>query len=83
MNRAEIPQTDSIQALAEFWDTHDLTDFEAQLETVTEPVFDRDAVVQIHLQPADVATVKQVAQARGMDYTDLIQQWVVEKIRTA
>ena len=45
MNRAEIPQTDSIQALAEFWDTHDLTDFEVQLETVTEPVFDRDAVV--------------------------------------
>jgi hypothetical protein len=32
MNLEKIPQTDSIQELAEFWDTHDLTDFEEQLE---------------------------------------------------
>jgi len=30
---------DSIEKLAEFWDTHDLTDFEDELEEVTEPVF--------------------------------------------
>jgi hypothetical protein len=28
MNIEKIPQTDSIQELAEFWDTHDLTDYE-------------------------------------------------------
>ena len=36
-----IPQTDSIQELAHFSDTHDLTDLEGQLEEVTEPVFER------------------------------------------
>ncbi len=36
-----LPQTDSIQELAKFWDTHDLTDFENDLEEVTEPVFER------------------------------------------
>ena len=40
MNRRKIPQTDSIQELAHFWDTHDLTDFEAELEEVSEPVFE-------------------------------------------
>ncbi len=34
MNRANIPQTDSIHELADFWDTHDLTDFENELEII-------------------------------------------------
>lgn len=46
MNRTNIPQTDSIQELADFWDTHNLTDFEDELEEVTEPVFDTSASVQ-------------------------------------
>ena len=40
MRSAELPKTDSIEDLARFWDTHDLTDFEDQLEEVTEPVFE-------------------------------------------
>lgn len=31
MNGNKILQTDSIQELADFWDTHDLTDFDAEL----------------------------------------------------
>ena len=34
-----IPNTDSIEELARFWDSHDLTDFENQMEEVSEPVF--------------------------------------------
>ena len=41
-NRERLPQTDSIQELAKFWDTHDLTDFEDELEEVSERAFDRD-----------------------------------------
>ncbi len=40
MNRTKMPQTDSIQKLAHFWDTHDLTDFEDEFEEVNEPVFE-------------------------------------------
>ena len=83
MNLKKIPQTDSIQELAQFWDTHDLTDFEEQLEEVTEPVFGREAVVQIHLQPLEVEAVKKVAKSRGIDYTDLIREWVLERVSTA
>ena len=46
MNPTNIPQTDSIQELADFWDTHDLTDFEDELEEVTEPVFDNSVSVR-------------------------------------
>ena len=39
MKKSNLPKTDSIEKLARFWDTHNLTDFEDQLEEVTEPVF--------------------------------------------
>lgn len=41
MKKRKLPKTDSIQELAEFWDTHDLTDFEDELEEVHEPIFQR------------------------------------------
>jgi hypothetical protein len=42
----KIPETDSVEELARFWDTHDLTDFEDELEEVSEPVFDWGSDVQ-------------------------------------
>jgi hypothetical protein len=36
-----LPTTDSIQELAAFWQHHDVTDFESELEEVTEPVCQR------------------------------------------
>jgi hypothetical protein len=45
MKKVKLPKTDSIQKLAEFWDTHELTDFEDELEEVTKPVFVRAARV--------------------------------------
>jgi predicted DNA binding CopG/RHH family protein len=83
MNIERIPQTDSIQELAQFWDTHDLSDFEEQLEEVTEPIFIREALVQIRLRSQEVEAVKKVAKSRGINYTDLIREWVLEKVRTA
>ena len=40
MKREKLPQIDSIEELAHFWDTHDLTTFEDDLEEVVEPVFE-------------------------------------------
>lgn len=83
MSTQKIPQTDSVQELAQFWDAHDLTDFEDQLEEITEPVFEREAVVRVRLQPKEVEAVKEVARLRGIDYLDLIREWVLEKVHTA
>ena len=53
MRNQRIPETDSIEELAAFWDTHDLTDFEDQLEEVQEPVFVRakPSIVEMSLKP--------------------------------
>ena len=81
MNRLEIPETDSIEELARFWDTHDLTDFEDQLEEVPEPVFERgiESII-VPLQPQEVEAVKRIAESKGIEYADLIRGWVLEKL---
>ena len=56
MNTNKIPHSDSIQELAQFWDTHDVTDFEGELEEVAEPVFERETAImtQNKWRPASV-----------------------------
>ena len=81
MNSPKIPQTDSIEELARFWETHDLTDFEDELEEVTEPVFERTTVVQVHLQPQEIEAVKGMAATKGIGSEELIREWILERIQ--
>ena len=76
MKPKRIPQTDSIQELAEFWDTHDLTEFEDELEEVQDPVFQPG--VTVPLTPRDATTVNAIAKARGISPRALIQEWISE-----
>jgi hypothetical protein len=81
--KARIPDTDSIEELARFWDTHDATDFEDEFEEVTEPVFERKAgtVMVVRLEPQEVEAVQKIARSRGLDNTALLREWVQEKLR--
>lgn len=81
MKTRKLPQTDSIEELARFWDTHDLTEFEDQLEEVTEPVFERQTVISLHLEAAEAQAVKEIAKAKGVAEMELIHQWVLDRIR--
>ena len=83
MNSPKIPQTDSIEELARFWDTHDLTEFEDELEEVTEPVFERTTLVQVHLQPQEIEAVKAMAVTKGIGSEELIREWILERIQNS
>ena len=80
MTTQKLPQTDSIQELAQFWDTHDLADFEDDLEEVTEPIFERATTVTLRLESSEAEAVKRMAAYQGVSDTDLIRQWVLERI---
>ena len=85
MNSQRIPDTDSIEQLSTFWDTHDLTDFENQLEEVPTPAFARrkEATVAIALTPKEAQTLRRLAQFEGVQDTKLVRNWVREKLRQA
>jgi hypothetical protein len=80
MKKSRLPKTDSIKKLAEFWDRHDLTEFDEELEEVTEPVFVRGTAIRVPLEPRELETVEQMAQAKGVSREELIHTWVRQKL---
>ena len=80
MKTQHLPKTDSIQELAQFWDTHDLTDFEDELEEVTDRVFEPSTVIPLNLESDEAEAVRRIAEAKGIADAELIRGWVREKI---
>ena len=81
MKRNKILRTDSIQDLARFWDSHDLTDYEDELEEVKEQVFERKMGVRVPLGAKEAEAVKHLAESEGMVPGDLIGKWVRERVQ--
>jgi len=84
MKKQKLPHFDSIDELAQFWDTHDLADFEDELEEVTEPLFienGQQSVVKFYLQSQESAILDQLAQSRGIRQEILVREWVLEKLQ--
>ena len=81
----KLLRTDSIAELAKFWDTHDLTEFEAELEVVDGKVFGRraKAVVSVPFLAKEKAAVRRIARARGVREAELVREWVLERLHTS
>ena len=77
----KLPQTDSIEKMAEFWDSHDVTDFEEELEEVADPVFQSKTVVKVPLDSQQAELARQLAAAKGITLPNLIQQWVRDRVQ--
>jgi hypothetical protein len=80
MKKSKLPKTDSIQELAEFWDSHDLTDFEDELEEVPKPIFVRGAAIKVPLESREVKAIEQMARAKGVSREELVRAWVLQKL---
>jgi predicted DNA binding CopG/RHH family protein len=84
VNRQTLPDTDSIEELARFWDEHDVTEFEEDLEEVPGLVFARRTHdICVSLDSEDLIAVKRIAESRGVEYRTLVREWVLEKIQTS
>lgn len=80
MDRTKIPQIDSVQELARFWDTHDLTDFKDELEKVPEPVFELLTELTVPLEPKELEALNALAKAYNTSPVNLVREWVLEHI---
>ena len=82
MRRQKLPNTDSVQELARFWDTHDLTDFEGELEEAAEPVFVRakGTSLSIALQTTEAQHLQKIARSKGVKETTVLRQWILERL---
>jgi len=80
---SKLPQFASEQEEAEFWATHDSTEYLDDTEPVDVTFVDaRPPKKQISLRlDADViAELKAVARSKGIGYQTLIRMWVMERL---
>ena len=80
MKTSKLSRTNRFCRFARFWETHDLTDFEDELEEVTEPAFSSDDSIRLHLQSRDAKAVRRLAESKGVSQAELIRQWVLQKL---
>ena len=82
MKRCKLPDTDSIEELAEFWDTHDLTDFQQDLQEVEGLVFVRanGMGLSVELRPTEARQLKKIARSQGIKETTVLRRWIVERL---
>ncbi|HET6251986.1 MAG TPA: CopG family antitoxin [Tepidisphaeraceae bacterium] len=73
MKNSKLPKADSIEKLARFWDTHDLTDFEHKLEELAEPAFVRDTAIKVHLESPEAQAVARLAREEGVSQEEVIR----------
>jgi hypothetical protein len=81
-NRDPIPNTNSIKELAEFWDTHDFTDYEDEFEEVKEKVFVRKPSLKVSLDEDEMNALASIAKDKGLEATALVRLWIQEHIRS-
>ncbi len=81
MTKSKLPKSDSIKKLGQFWDSHDLMDFEDELEEVAEPVFVRGTAIKVPLEEHEAEAVERMARAKGISRESLIRTWVLQKVK--
>lgn len=75
-----LSKSRTIEQLAEFWDTHDATDFDDQTHEV-EVRFALDRRYHyVAIDPDLLASLRQKAQARGLTTESLINLWLQERL---
>jgi hypothetical protein len=75
-----IPDFEGHEEEAEYWDTHDSTDFEWEpVEmTVSRPL---KMTYTIRLEPQTVEQMREIAAGMGVGPTTLARMWILEKLR--
>lgn len=80
---ASISQARSLEELAEFWDTHDATDFDAQTHEVSLEFDLRSRRHYLAIDPEVLTRLREAATARGLSAESLANLWLQERLLTS
>lgn len=78
--KKHIPDFESYEEEAEYWETHDSTEFEWEpVEmTVSQPL---EVTYAIRLEPQTIEKMREIAASMGIGPTTLARMWILEKLR--
>jgi predicted DNA binding CopG/RHH family protein len=81
-----IPRFKSVEEEAAFWDTHDLTEFEDELEVVTDVRFVKAGArgakkaITVRLEEDTLEALTQAAREKGVGSSTLVRMWIREHL---
>jgi len=80
----KIPKFKNIQEEAEFWDTHDFTDYTDGFKPV-EVRFAKNLSegITVRLDSWSLSRLRSLADHRGLGPTTLARMWILEQLRKA
>jgi predicted DNA-binding ribbon-helix-helix protein len=80
--KMKIPEFKTIEEMARFWDSHDITDFEDQLTEVKKPIFDKikSKTISVKLDSEQYEKLKKIADQKKLNTISLVSQWVTKQI---
>ncbi len=83
---SRIPQFRSREEEAQWWDTHDITDYLDELEPI-DVHFDlekpQEDTVVFRLHKGVKRYLERLAKSKGLNMSSLLRMWVMEKVKTA
>ena len=79
---SRIPEFRTREEEAEFWDTHDASEFWDELKPVRVRVAKNlSEGITIRLDPATLAALRAQAHEKGIGPTTLARMWILERLR--
>jgi len=82
----QIPDFASIEEEAEFWDTHDFTDYEHELEPVEFEIakpLKSTWMLSIRLDKETFDALQAIAKPKGLGASTLARMWILEELERA
>ena len=82
--KSRIPKFKTYEEEAKFWDTHEFTEFEDELEDVDigfELNKPRDETVILRIQKDIKEKIEQLARGKGLNLSTLARMWLMEKLQ--
>ena len=82
-NLSSLSQSRSFEDMADFWDTHDATDFDTQTHEVAMEFDLKTRRHYVAIDPDVLAQVREAAIARGVSIESLANLWLQERALAA
>lgn len=77
-NKSSISQADSYEAIGEFWDSHDFTEF----DDPARPDVEFEIHDTVRIEAGLLITLEKVAAERGVTTETLVNLWLFEKVQS-
>lgn len=79
--KSRIPNFKNRQEMAEWWDSHDLADYQDEFKTV-KAKFSKNlsSTLNVRLEPKTIEKIRQQAHKKGLGPTTLARMWILEHL---